>query len=61
MFLGLADEHKSLCTSVFKLTNVFLVMNIGPEEYKKVEEQMPFSCSVRGFLTPIIRWRMERR
>jgi hypothetical protein len=26
--------------------NVFLVMNIGPEEHKKAEERMPFSCSV---------------
>jgi hypothetical protein len=31
MFLGLADVHK-LCTLIFKLMNVFSVMNIGPEE-----------------------------
>jgi hypothetical protein len=37
MFLGLADVHK-LCTSVFKLRNIFSVMNIGPEEHKKAEE-----------------------
>jgi hypothetical protein len=45
MFLGLGDVHK-LCTSVFKPRNVFSVMNISPEEHKKAEEQMPFSCSV---------------
>jgi hypothetical protein len=31
------DVHK-LCTSVFKPSNVFLDMNIGPEEHKKVEK-----------------------
>jgi hypothetical protein len=45
MFLSLVDVHK-LCTSVFKPRNIFLVMNIGPEEHKKAEERMPFSCSV---------------
>jgi hypothetical protein len=44
MFLGLANVHK-LCTSVFKSRNIFSVMNIGPEEHKKAEERMPFSCS----------------
>jgi hypothetical protein len=44
MFLGLADVHK-LCTSVFKPRNVFSVMNFGPKEHKKVEEQMLFSYS----------------
>jgi hypothetical protein len=37
MFLSLADVHK-LCTLVFKLRNIFSVMNIGPEEHKKVKE-----------------------
>jgi hypothetical protein len=37
MFLGLTDVHK-LCTLVFKPRNIFSVMNIGPEEYKKAEE-----------------------
>jgi hypothetical protein len=41
MFLGLADVHK-LCTSVFKLRNVFLVMNIGPEEHKKPRNECLF-------------------
>jgi hypothetical protein len=40
----LTDVHK-LCTSVFKLGNVFLVMNIGPDKHKKAEERMYFSCS----------------
>jgi hypothetical protein len=31
------DVHK-LCTSVFKLMNIFLYMNIGPEEHKKSGE-----------------------
>jgi hypothetical protein len=44
MFLGLADVHK-LCTSIFKLRNIFSDMNIGLEEYKKAEERMSFSCS----------------
>jgi hypothetical protein len=42
MFLGLTDVHK-LCTSVFKPRNIFSIMNIDPEEYKKAEEQMHFS------------------
>jgi hypothetical protein len=52
MFLGLADVYK-LCTSVSNLRNIFLVMNIGPEEHKKAEEGMPFSCSVRPPDQPI--------
>jgi hypothetical protein len=44
MLLGLTDVHK-LCTSVFRPRNIFSVMNIGPEEHKKAEERMPFSCS----------------
>jgi hypothetical protein len=46
MFLALADVHK-LCTMVFKLRNIFLIMNIGPEEHKNADERMPFSCSAR--------------
>jgi hypothetical protein len=52
MFLDLADVHK-LCTLVFKPRNVILVMNIGPEEYKKAKEGMLFSCSVRPPDQPI--------
>jgi ABC-type enterochelin transport system permease subunit len=44
MFLGLIDAHK-LYTSVFKSRNVFLVMNMDPKEYKKVEKRMSFSSN----------------
>jgi hypothetical protein len=36
------DEHK-LCTSVFKPMNVIQNMNIGPDEHKKTDEQIPIS------------------
>jgi hypothetical protein len=39
------DEHK-LRTLVFKPTNVTRNMNVGPDEHKKTDERMPFSCSV---------------
>jgi hypothetical protein len=35
------DVHK-LCTSVFKLMNIFLYMNIGLEEHKKSREMNAF-------------------
>jgi hypothetical protein len=35
-----------LRTSVFKPTNVIQNMNVGPNEHKKTDERMPFSCSV---------------
>jgi hypothetical protein len=37
----LADVHK-LCTSVFKLRNIFLNMNISPEEHKKLRNKCLF-------------------
>jgi hypothetical protein len=49
MFLGLADVHK-LCTSVFKLRNVFSVMNISPEEHKKPRNKCLFPV-VLGWLS----------
>jgi hypothetical protein len=39
------DEHK-LRTSVLKPTNIIQNINVGPDEYKKTDEQMPFFCSV---------------
>jgi hypothetical protein len=36
------DKHK-LRSSVFKPTNVIRNMNVGPDEYKKLDERMPFS------------------
>jgi hypothetical protein len=43
IFFGLADIHM-LCTSIFKMRNIFLVMNIDPDKHKKIEERMLFSC-----------------
>jgi hypothetical protein len=37
------DEHK-LHMSVFKPMNVIQNMNVGPDEHKKPDERMPFSC-----------------
>jgi hypothetical protein len=41
MFLGLANVHK-LCTSVFKMRNVFSVMNIGLRNIKKLINECLF-------------------
>jgi hypothetical protein len=47
------DKHK-LRTSVFNLTNIIQNMNVGPEEHKKPNERMPFSCSARSMMQPVI-------
>jgi hypothetical protein len=42
MFLGLTNVHK-LYTLIFKLRNIFSVINIGPRNIKKTNKRMPFS------------------
>jgi hypothetical protein len=41
MFIDLTDVHK-LCTSVLKLRNIFLYMNISSKEHKKSRETNVF-------------------